>query len=128
MRTLLAIIKKEFTRFFLDRRMLLTTIVMPFALMYILYAFMGSLISDLAATDTAYTVAVRNMSGYLGSVFDQTEVFNITDATEDDEYYIEQVQSGNLDIFVIFPENFDSVVGEIAGGGISSSSELNVEI
>lgn len=127
MKSLIAIIKKEFARFFRDRRMLLTTIVMPFALMYIVYALMGSLISSLTSTDT-YTVVVRNMSEYAGALFEQTEVFEITEAAEDDEYYKEQVESGSLDIYVVFPENFDQVVGEVISGTIGSAAGVNVEI
>ena len=57
-----AIIKKEFARFFLDRRMLLTTVILPGLLIYVVYTTIGSFVSGLAGGAGAYSVAVRNMS------------------------------------------------------------------
>ena len=121
-----AIIKKEFARFFLDRRMLLTTIILPGLLIYVVYTIIGSFVSGLAGGAGAYSVAVRNMSGYLSPVFGQSEVFEISDATESDDYYKDMVSSGELDIYVIFPESFDADITEIVAGGGDSSP--NVEI
>ena len=36
------IIKKEFARFFGDRQLLFTTVIMPGLLIYIIYSFMGT--------------------------------------------------------------------------------------
>ena len=121
-----AIIKKEFARFFLDRRMLLTTIILPGLLIYVVYTIIGSFVSGLAGGAGAYSVAVRNMSDYLSPVFGQSEVFEISDATESDDYYKDMVSSGELDIYVIFPESFDADITEIVAGGGASSP--NVEI
>lgn len=121
-----AIIKKEFARFFLDRRMLLTTVILPGLLIYVVYTIIGSFVSGLAGGAGAYSVAVRNMSGYLSPVFGQSEVFEISDATESDDYYKDMVSSGELDIYVIFPESFDADITEIVAGGGDSSP--NVEI
>ena len=41
MKGMIAIIRKEFARFFLDRRMLITTILMPGLLIYLVYTLMG---------------------------------------------------------------------------------------
>ena len=121
-----AIIKKEFARFFLDRRMLLTTVILPGLLIYVVYTIIGSFVSGLAGGAGAYSVAVRNMSDYLSPVFGQSEVFEISDATESDDYYKDMVSSGELDIYVIFPESFDADITEIVAGGGDSSP--NVEI
>ena len=125
-RGMAAIIKKEFARFFLDRRMLLTTVILPGLLIYVVYTIIGSFVSGLAGGAGAYSVAVRNMSDYLSPVFGQSEVFEISDATESDDYYKDMVSSGELDIYVIFPESFDADITEIVAGGGASSP--NVEI
>lgn len=125
-RGMAAIIKKEFARFFLDRRMLLTTVILPGLLIYVVYTIIGSFVSGLAGGAGAYSVAVRNMSDYLSPVFGQSEVFEISDATESDDYYKDMVSSGELDIYVIFPESFDADITEIVAGGGDSSP--NVEI
>ena len=59
MKGIIAIIKKEFARFFLDRRMLLTTIIMPGLLIYIVYTLMGTFMTELAGGDSRYSAAVK---------------------------------------------------------------------
>ena len=44
--SILTIMKKEFVRFFTDRRMVLTTVIMPGLMIYLLYSFMGSGLSS----------------------------------------------------------------------------------
>ncbi len=128
MRGILAIIKKEFARFFLDRRMLLNTLIVPGLLIYVVYTLMGTIVSDIAGTGDSYTAAVRNMSAYIAPAFEQSEVFEITSATESDEYYTGQVRNGEIDIYVVFPDDFDDIVGEVIEGSPSSVTIPNVEI
>ena len=47
-RGMFAVIKKEFARFFLDRRMLLTTVIMPGLLIYVVYTLMGTIMGGIA--------------------------------------------------------------------------------
>ena len=49
----LTIIRKEFQRFFGDRRMLLTTVLLPGVMIYVIYSLMGSFMSDRFSTDGA---------------------------------------------------------------------------
>lgn len=119
-----AIIKKEFTRFFLDRRMLLTTILLPGLLIYVVYTLMGSLVTGLVGS-SSYTAAVRNMPDMLAAIFSESGYFEIDEATEDDEYYKSQITEGSLDIYVIFPEDFDSI---IFGAGSEGYVAPTVEI
>ena len=123
---IIAIIKKEFARFFLDRRMVLTTVILPGLLIYVVYTIMGSFVSGIAGTGD-YTAAVRNMPASLSPVFSQIESFEITEATEDDDYYKTQVREGGLDIYVVFPEDFDEVIAGAVGGAAPSQTP-NVEI
>lgn len=48
---MITIMKKEFARFFKDRRMVLTTIFMPGILIFVMYTFLGQGISSLQSTD-----------------------------------------------------------------------------
>ena len=123
---IIAIIKKEFARFFFDRRMVLTTVILPGLLIYVVYTIMGSLVSGIAGTGD-YTAAVRNMPASLSPVFSQIESFEITEAIEDDDYYKTQVREGGLDIYVVFPKDFDEVIAGAVGGAAPSQTP-NVEI
>ena len=108
MKNVLTIIKKEFSRFFKDKRMIIT-VLMPGLLIYIVYSIMGSVmgnIIDTPADDVKFTAYVQNMpknselSAYLNSLLEPD-----TEVTA--EYAAQKVESGNLDLYIIFPENFD---------------------
>ena len=124
MKGMLAIIRKEFARFFLDRRMLLTTVILPGVLIYLVYTLMGTFISGLAAGDESYSAAVRNMPQSV-SVYFQGGPIEITAAEGDDEQYKERVREGSLDIYVVFPEDFEEV---IQGAGGADYAAPNIEI
>ncbi len=108
-RGMAAIIKKEFARFFFDRRMLITTLILPGLLIYVVYTLMGSFVTNIAG-DGNYSVAVKNMPGSMEPMFAAVEQFEISDADRDDDYYKSQVTEGGLDIYVIFPEDFDEII------------------
>ena len=57
------IIKKEFARFFGDRQLLFTTVIMPGLLIYIIYSFMGTGMKKMATegVNEQVTVCVENL-------------------------------------------------------------------
>ena len=55
---LITIIKKEFARFFGDKRMVLTAIL-PGILIYVMYTFMGSGMSELQEVDEGYAYEIN---------------------------------------------------------------------
>lgn len=50
MKNVLTIIKKEFSRFFKDKRMIIT-ILLPGVLIYLVYSLMGTVIKNVGTTD-----------------------------------------------------------------------------
>lgn len=124
MKGIIAIIKKEFARFFLDRRMLLTTIIMPGLLIYIVYTLMGTFMTELAGGDSRYSAAVKNMPQDIAVYFSESP-FDITSAGDDAEAYKTQVSEGNLDIYVVFPEDFSEIISSAGQPGYVAP---NVEI
>lgn len=124
MKGIIAIIKKEFARFFLDRRMLLTTIIMPGLLIYIVYTLMGTFMTELAGGDSRYNAAVKNMPQDIAVYFSESP-FDITSAGDDAEAYKTQVSEGNLDIYVVFPEDFSETISSAGQPGYVAP---NVEI
>ena len=67
---MLTIIRKEFARFFGDKRMVFTTVLMPGLMIYILYTFMGKGLMSEFSTDEFYVASayVQNMPEELSSV------------------------------------------------------------
>ena len=66
----ITIIKKEFARFFGDRQLLFTTVIMPGLLIYIIYSLMGSGINKMITegSQEVVTMRVENMPQSLAPV------------------------------------------------------------
>ena len=124
MKGIIAIIKKEFARFFLDRRMLLTTVIMPGLLIYVVYTLMGTFMTGLAGGESRYSAAVSNMPQTIAFYFTGSP-FDIESADNDGESYKTAVKDGNLDIYVVFPEDFSEVISSAGEPGYKAP---NVEI
>lgn len=106
---LITIIKKEFARFFGDKRMVLTAIL-PGILIYVMYTFMGSGISEMQELedDYVYEINVVNMPqtfSFLEEVED-VEISKIKAA--DTESVRDAIREDEADVLVVFPENFDA--------------------
>ncbi len=123
------IIKKEFARFFGDRQLLFTTVIMPGLLIYIIYSLMGSGIQKMVTEGAGEVVTMRveNMPESLAPVIasmDSSLVVVQQPVTEADIALLEDKELNA--VLVRFPERFDEVVfgkSEVAGEALP-----NVEI
>lgn len=122
MNNVFTIIKKEFYRFFRDKRMVIT-VLLPGILIYVLYSVMGSVVSDMitVAEDYRPTAYVVNLPQSLSSGLDTLLEMTDGELTLDDAK--EKVSAGTLDLVVVFPQNFDDV---LAGGVGESSPNVGV--
>ena len=107
MKAIFAIIKKEFSRFFLDRRMVLTTLLLPGLLIYVVYTAIGSITSAIAEVPSTPAVYVQNMPASLSDAIGG--MFEVRQQSVSDEEAKEQIRQGDIDLLVIFPENFDEL-------------------
>lgn len=117
MSNILTIIKKELKRFFTDRRMI-TSLILPGLIIFILYSFMGSFMGDIGKTpdDYKYNVVIQNIEEHnkvqlsLGndivlSNFIITE-YNSNEVANDENYYKKQLNSKAIDLVIQYPNNF----------------------
>ena len=124
---ILTIMKKEFARFFKDKRMVLTTIFMPGILIYVMYTFMGDGMATLYTSEEDYVpqVCAVNLPESFQAVQGLPVDF-VTDRTE--EQAREMLENGETgcDLLAVFPENFDQAVAayEVAGGEEAPQVEL----
>ena len=119
MNTVLTIIKKEFRRFFSDKRLIFTTILMPGLILYLCYTLIGVISSSVTADQPqSYTAYVRNMPDILSDSL--SAVLDVSSQTVTDEEVKNLIAEGELDLLIIFPENF----GELT----PSADAPNVEI
>ena len=106
------IIKKEFARFFGDKQLLFTSVIMPGLLIYIIYSLMGSGISKMATegADELVIVRVENLPESVAPLWENIPATAILQqsVTQED---IENLQSKDLnEVLARFPEGFDTLV------------------
>ena len=108
----LTIIRKEFTRFFKDRQLLFSTVIMPGLLIYLIYSLMGSGIESMvnAGDDERTTVTVENMPESVRFIFDEMDgtVTLIEHAVSQEEIDLLEDKDLNM-VMVRFPVAFDSL-------------------
>ena len=105
---LFTIIKKEFARFFGDKRML-AAVVMPGILIYVMYTFMGSSMTEMYMPDENYICDIHMVNmpesmAFLENV-EGLEIFEIN--ASEINVVKEAIEEDETDLLVVFPEKFD---------------------
>ena len=106
----LTIIKKEFARFFGDRQLLFTAVIMPGLIIYLVYSLMGSGIQKMATegANEQVTLQVENMPSSMVPVFDQLgDNLSLSKQPFSDEDIKALEDKENNTVFVRFPADFD---------------------
>ncbi|MBR4391184.1 MAG: ABC transporter permease [Bacteroidales bacterium] len=122
------IIKKEFARFFGDRQLLFTAVILPGLLIYILYTILGSGINKMATDgmDDMVVVRIENLPENVAPLMESMpsiEVMQQPFSQED----INLLEDKGLNMVLMrFPEAFDSIVAVYDSQ--SGESAPNVEI
>ena len=122
----MTIIKKEFARFFGDRQLLFTTVIMPGLLIYLVYSLMGSGINKMVTegSNEVVTLQVENMPASLAPVLytlDSNLLVTIQSFSEEDIKALEDKE--NNTVMVRFPADFDQLTMPAPGEAVP-----NVEI
>ena len=112
--SILTVMKKEFTRFFTDRRMILTTLVMPGLMIYIVYSFMGTGLQSQFETAEDYTakISVENLPESIRAM--QAPISYTEISPDETEQVLEDLKNGeeDCDLVAVFPEDFDAQVAD----------------
>lgn len=111
MKNVFVIIKKEFVRFFKDKRMVLS-VLLPGILIYVLYSALGSVINDISGGLKDYTPSAYILSQ------EETEIetvlrasLTVPEETLSEEQAKARVSEGELDILIVIPQNFNALYG-----------------
>lgn len=119
--------KKELARFFGDRRMAFSTILLPGLMIFLLYNFMGSALTNQLdpgqGTEEAYTAVAENFPASLRDLFAQSGI-QITDGAEADG--VSGVKAGDTQLCLVFPAEFDRQVAEFAAAGGGTAPQVAV--
>lgn len=122
-----AIIRKEFNRFFTDRRLVMTAIILPGLMIYLLYSFMGSAMSNMYSVedDFAPTVYAVNAPASIAALAQEAGM-TLTDVSpQEAEGVRAQIVDKQAELLAVFPADFDAQVAAYApGAGEAPNIEL----
>lgn len=113
--SVLTIMKKELKRFFCDRRMVMTTVLLPGLMIYLIYSLMGNALTDSFGVDEGYTYTVKavNLPENIKAMWSADGMYKITDVkAEDAEKFKDDITDGELDLLAVFPQDFEAAVAE----------------
>ena len=124
-----AIMKKELSRFFGDKRMVISTLLVPGLMIYVMYTVMGEGLMDSFTAEEGYvaTAYVQNLPEEFEGTFNSLPA-EWTTVTTDNEVSDAQmaIEAKAADLLVVFPENF---MAEVATYEVSSGKAApNVDV
>ena len=105
------IIKKECARFFGDRTMLMTTVIMPGLLIYLIYSFMGNNFMQPKDEEPAI-MYVENLPESVRPVLEALPLEMVTENFDAEKLRNELVLKDSKYILLVFPEDFDSLTAQ----------------
>ena len=107
---MLTIFRKELARFFGDKRTALGTILLPGILIFAVYTFMGSALSDQFSVDEDFvpTIQAINLPDSVAALAGQAGLD--IQAAEGTDQSKALIQEQELDLLAVFPEGFDNHV------------------
>ncbi|MDR0514100.1 MAG: ABC transporter permease subunit [Coriobacteriaceae bacterium] len=114
----MAVMKKELKRFFTDRRMVLTTILFPGLMIYLLYTVMGSALSSFTTVDEGYVPQVYAV-GLPGSLEPLTGSAGLEFQAIDEgqvDAIKESIQNKEADLLLVFSPGFADLVADRLAG------------
>lgn len=125
---MVTIIKKEFARFFGDKRVVFTTILMPGLLIYLIYTFMGTGMRKEMSTNEGYVANayVQNLPEEFAPALSELSAEWNPVSEEELEDAKTAIQEKEADLLVVFPEDF--IARTAAYEVTSGESAPNVEI
>ncbi|MCI9079559.1 MAG: ABC transporter permease [Lachnospiraceae bacterium] len=132
MNTIITILKKELKRFFSDKRMAFTTILMPGIMIFVMYTFMGDAISGMVSVDDEYVYKIEStyMPESIRALMDGAGVAEgIKDVdAEAGEAAKEKISDNEdeLDLYVVFPENFENDIAVYDSTSGNKAPEVQV--
>lgn len=110
------IVKKELAKFFGNKRVLFSTVILPGLVIYIVYSMMGNLMHKKQTADQNYnsTVYVTNLPQDIAVIMDETNMKYKEIPVSKKESLKKKIQDKQEVLLVCFPENF-IVPGDVHG-------------
>lgn len=110
----LTVMKKELARFFCDRRLVITTLLLPGCMIYLVYSLLGNIMMKSLLPEETY-VAKAYVVDMPESLQENLRTLRVDWHPADREQLTQirqEIQDKQTDGLVIFPQNFDEAVTE----------------
>ena len=123
MNKILAIVKKELFRFLTDKKLMLTSVFLPGLMIYGIYSFMGEGMANMFEADEELKpqCVLYHLPETLNTRFKTLYMDQVDSSQLTVEQAKEKIAGQELDLVVVFPENFDEAV-------LSGSEKPEIEI
>ena len=104
--------KKEFKRFFGDRRLFFSTVILPGLMIFIIYSIMGNLMQDAFSPDKEYTPKVYTVNApkAVESMLDSLKVKQKKITEDKVDSIKKKIGNQDADMLLVFPKNFEDDV------------------
>lgn len=126
----LTIAKKELKRFFGDRRLFFSTVIMPGLMIYVLYTIMGDVMMKSFSTDEEYEPVVYacEMPASVDGLLKELEIPYKEVTADEVDGICEEISEQQADMLLVFPEHFDEDVAVYVGGAEAVNPAPQIEI
>ncbi len=112
MKTIMTILKKELARVFKDRKLIIMTFIFPGLMIYAMYSFMGSAISNLVSEDNTVPAIVytENVPSEFMTLLTAEDSNFLAEYHELESFEVtyQQLEYGNVDFILMFPDTFET--------------------
>jgi len=114
MRNVLTIFKKEWDRVFKDKRLILSVMILPGLMIFILYTFIGSGMTNFLTPDEEF-VAIANAPAEFTELWTSFETTGTVKASSIDtgeaDAYRARIDAAEWQLLIVFPDDFETAIG-----------------
>lgn len=104
--------KKEFKRFFGDKRLFFSTVILPGLMIFVIYTIMGSVMKEAFAPDEKYTPKVYSINApeSMQKFFNQLKADQKETTIDKVDKIKAKIKAEKAELLIVFPENFEESV------------------
>lgn len=115
MRNIKTIFKKEWDRVIRDKRLVLSVMLLPGLMIFLIYTFIGSAMEGMFESEQpriAFVGEPASFEPYYASMESEAYDSLILDISESQvEQYRQDIETGEWDVLIVFPDGFETALG-----------------
>ncbi|MDD5292939.1 MAG: ABC transporter permease [Candidatus Izemoplasmatales bacterium] len=114
MKNILTIFKKEWDRVIKDKRLVMSVMILPGLMIFLIYSFIGNATTSMMQPDDA-NVAIVNAPQSFINLYESVEDLEILNTVfveeSSEELYVGRIDEGNWDVWIVFDDDFGTYDG-----------------